>query len=552
MSKKSYIKSIKRNSMGWEIHPTVFWVSAGLIIFFAVMGLSFVELTKTTFENLQTFIADKAGWLFILLVDIFLVFVIYLIFSRYGNLRIGGPDAKPEFSYRGWFSMLFSAGMGIGLLFYSVAEPMMHYSSPPKGDGSTIESAKMAMDITFFHWGFHAWGIYAMVGLALAFFAYSKGLPLTIRSVFHPLIGERVHGSLGNIIDIVAVVATLFGLATSLGLGAQQVNAGLDHLFDVGNSTTIQVILIATITGFATTSVVLGIDKGIRRLSEFNMAIGLILLLFMLFLGPTLFLFDSFVQNMGSYLQSLMSYSTWTESYQQTNWQHGWTIFYWGWWIAWSPFVGMFIARVSKGRTVREFLMVVLLVPTILTFLWVTIFGGTAIFEELYGTGGITEAVNENIATALFVLLERFPLAFITSMLGIIVVATFFVTSSDSGSLVIDIITAGGNTHPPLRQRVFWATMEGVVASVLLIGGGLKALQAAVILTGFPFAIVLFFLCISLLKGLKETRKKEVVIPPCIKDRQEWEKEHIQLPCTQGYNEQVEFDTEKEEISSGR
>ncbi|MCF6148831.1 MAG: BCCT family transporter [Candidatus Kuenenia sp.] len=545
MSGRSYIKSIKRDSKGWEIHPTVFWISAGLIIFFVAMGLCLVDQTKAVFDSIRFVISEKAGWLLILLVDIFLGFVIYLLFSRYGKLRIGGPKAKPEFSYHSWFAMLFSAGMGIGLLFYSVAEPVMHFSAPPKGEANTIQSAQYAMDITFFHWGLHAWGIYAMVGLALAFFCYSKGLPLTIRSVFHPLIGERVHGTLGNVIDIVAVVATLFGLATSLGLGAQQVNAGLDHLFHIGHNTMLQIILIAIITGFATMSVVLGIDKGIRRLSEFNMVIGLVLLLFMLFLGPTLFIFDSFVQNIGSYLQRLTEFSTWTESYRQSKWQNGWTIFYWGWWIAWSPFVGMFIARVSKGRTVREFLLGVLLVPTVLTFLWITVFGGTALFEELYGGGGITEAVNENVATALFVLLKRFPMAFITCLLGVIVVATFFVTSSDSGSLVIDIITAGGNTHPPLKQRVFWAIMEGVVASVLLIGGGLKALQAASILTGFPFAIVLFFMCVSLLKGLRETRAKEVVVPPCIKDRKAWEKDHIKLPCLTDNQEKIEYGIEE-------
>ncbi|MDR4508042.1 MAG: BCCT family transporter [Candidatus Brocadiaceae bacterium] len=525
MNPPSYCNRLKRNSRGWEIHPTVFWVSAGLIIFFVAAGLLFTKQTQATSDTVQGFIAEKFGWVLVLLVDMFLGFAIFLLFSKYGKIRIGGPSAKPEFTCLGWFSMLFSAGMGIGLLFYSVAEPILHYGTPPLGVGNTVESAKLSMDITFFHWGLHAWGIYALVGLALAFFAYNRGLPLTIRSVFHPLIGERVHGHWGNLIDIIAVVATLFGLATSLGLGAQQINAGLSHLFNVSQNANLQIVIIAIVTSFATISVVLGIDKGIRRLSEFNMVVALVLMLFMLFLGPTLFLCEAIIQNIGSYLQRIIELSTRTEAYQKTNWQHGWTIFYWAWWIAWSPFVGMFIARVSKGRTIQEFLLGVLLVPTLLAFIWITIFGGTALHEELFGGSGISDAVRHNVATALFVLLDRFPLTLITSLLGILVIVTFFVTSSDSGSLVIDIITAGGNTHPPVKQRIFWAVMEGVVASVLLIGGGLKALQAASIVTGLPFAFVLLFMCYCLFKGLHDAKKKEqVALPPCIEDREVFEK----------------------------
>jgi choline/glycine/proline betaine transport protein len=345
------------------------------------------------------------------------------------------------------------------------------------------------------------------MALGLAYFAYNRGLPLTIRSVFYPLIGERIHGGWGNAIDILATVSTLFGLATSLGLGAQQVNAGLAYLFDVSQTTGTQVVLIAAITGMATLSLVLGLDKGIRRLSQFNMVAALALLLFVLFLGPTLRLLDAFVQNIGQYIVQLPRLSLWTEAYQQTEWQHSWSIFYWAWWIAWAPFVGVFVARISRGRTIREFLLGVLLVPTLMTFAWLTVFGNAALFEEMRA-GGMVQAVNDDVSTALFVLLDRFPLASLTSGLGIIVVTVFFVTSSDSASFVVDIITSGGHPNPPVSQRIFWAMMEGVIAAVLLLGGGLKALQTAVIVTGLPFAVVLLLLGISLLRGLRQAEGK--------------------------------------------
>jgi choline/glycine/proline betaine transport protein len=338
--------------------------------------------------------------------------------------------------------------------------------------------------------------------MSLAFFTFNKKLPLTLRSVFYPLLGDRIHGPIGNIIDVVAVVATLFGLATSLGFGVQQVSAGLAHLFDTPDTVSMQVFLIAAITGAATVSVVLGLDKGVRVLSELNMRMGLIFLIAMLILGPTVFLMDSFIQNTGAYLQELISIGAWTESYAGTTWQHDWSVFYWAWWISWSPFVGMFIARVSKGRTVREFFLGVLLVPSLLTFLWMSVFGGSALFLELNGIGDIATAVNENIATALFVLLEEYPWSFVTSIIGILLVTSFFVTSSDSGSLVIDSITSGGKLDAPVGQRIFWALSEGAVAATLLLGGGLKALQTAAISTGLPFTLLLFVMCYSLYKGL--------------------------------------------------
>ena len=492
------------DKLGLNIHPTVFGLSLLIIISFVTFTLLNLQQMSQTFQTIQSTIAHHAGWFYILSVNIFLGFSIYLIFSRYGKIRIGGMNEKPEFTYWGWFSMLFSAGMGIGLVFYSVAEPIFHYISPPYGAGSSIESAKMAMQFTFFHWGFHAWGIYAIVALALAFFSFNRGLPLTIRSAFYPLLGEKIYGPIGNAIDITAAVATLFGLTTSLGLGVKQINAGLHHLFGIAESTNIQIMLIASITLLATISVVLGLKKGIKRLSELNMGIALVLMIFVFVCGPTIYLLNSFLQNIGMYTSQLIELSFWTEAYESSNWQKSWTIFYWAWWISWSPFVGMFIARISKGRTIQEFILSVLLVPTLLTFIWLTVFGNTALYQEMVLGHGIVNAVNENVAVALFVLLQNLPLSFFTSLLGVLLVITFFVSSSDSASLVIDIITAGGNTNPPTIQRIFWAITEGLVAIVLLLGGGLIALQTASIITGLFFAVILLFMCFSLLKGLRE------------------------------------------------
>jgi choline/glycine/proline betaine transport protein len=487
------------------IEPVVFWSSVVLIVFFVFLSFIYTQQMGDVFKNAQSLFSTYAGWIYILSVNFFLVFTLWLLFSKYGDIRLGGKSAKPEFSTKSWLAMLFSAGMGIGLVFWSVAEPIYHFSSPPMHvDAGTPEAARMAMTITFFHWGFHAWGIYAVIALALALAAFNKGQPLTIRAAFYPLLGSRINGPIGHAIDIIAVLATMFGLATSLGLGVQQINAGLTSLFNIPSSATVQIALIAIITLIAIGSVVSGLDKGVRRLSEFNMGLAALLMLFVFAVGPTLFILDSVVQNFGSYIQHLAQLGTWTESYDQTDWQHGWTIFYWAWWIAWSPFVGMFIARISKGRTIKEFVLGVLFVPTMLAMLWMTVFGGTALHQELTGNGGIVEAVNTDIATALYVLLGNFSLAGLTSLLAIIVVTTFFVTSSDSGSLVIDTITSGGHPNPPVAQKIFWATMEGVVASSLLLAGGLGALQAGSILTGLPFAIVLFFMCFSLRKGLHE------------------------------------------------
>jgi choline/glycine/proline betaine transport protein len=434
--------------------------------------------------------------------------MIYLAFSKFGQLRIGGQSAKPEFKTLSWFAMLFSAGMGIGLLFWSISEPIYHFLSPPMAEGGTAEAAKEAMKFTFLHWGFHAWAVYALVGLSLAYFTYSRGLPLTIRSIFYPFLGDKIYGRIGDAIDIFAVLATVFGLATSLGLGVQQIAAGLEHLFDIDSGVQTQVLLIVGVTAVATVSVVLGVDKGVRVLSEWNMRVAALFLLVVVVLGPTIFIFQSFVQNTGNYISGFLQVATWTESYTGSNWQNAWTVFYWGWWIAWSPFVGMFIARISKGRTVREFILGVLLVPSIVTFFWISAFGSSAVHQVLLGDDTIANAVNDNVATALFVFLEDYPFAFILNIIAIILIAGFFVTSSDSGSLVVDNLTSGGKIDAPVGQRIFWALAEGAVAAALLIGGGLQALQTATIVTGLPFALILIVMCFSLYRGLDEDFKK--------------------------------------------
>jgi choline/glycine/proline betaine transport protein len=492
---------------GFDFHPEVFLVSGGLILLFVLFTLLFKEPATSAFGAVQAFVSGTLGWFLILSVSFFLLFTIYIAFSKLGHVRLGGPDARPEFPTFAWVAMLISAGMGIGLMFWSVAEPIYHFQDPPAMLGNiepnTAAAAQQAMAITFFHWGLHAWGIYALVGLSLAFFAFNWGLPLTIRSVFYPLLGERIYGWPGNMIDILAVASTLFGLATSLGLGVQQVNAGLNFLFGLTVSTPVQVGLIAIITGFATASVVSGLGNGVRRLSELNMILAGALMVFVLLVGPTLFVMGSFVQNVGYYLGSLPIMSFWTESFSGTGWQSSWTVFYWGWWISWSPFVGIFIARISRGRTVRQFILGVLVLPSMLTFLWMSVFGGTALSMELGELSGvISGAVSEDVATALFVMLQQLPLTGITSFLGIVLVVVFFVTSSDSGSLVVDSLTSGGKLESPVPQRVFWAVTEGVVAAALLLGGGLSALQTASITTGLPFAVVLLIMCYSIYKGL--------------------------------------------------
>ena len=489
---------------GFDLHPEVFFVSGALILLFIGITLIYQEQTSATLTAIQGFVSNVMGWFLILAANIYLGTMIILAFSRFGSIRLGGQNARADFPLFAWLAMLFSAGMGIGLMFWSVGEPIYHFLAPPLNgvEAETGAAAQQALGITFFHWGLHAWGIYAAVALALAFFAFNWGLPLTMRSVFYPILGDRIYGWPGNAIDILAVWATLFGLASSLGFGVGQISAGFNFLFDTPDTTAMQVGLIFIITGFATASVVSGLDAGVRRLSELNIYLAASLMIFVILVGPTLFIFGSFAQTLGYYAASLPFLSFWTETFEGTQWQNSWTVFYWAWWISWSPFVGTFIARISRGRTVREFILGVLLLPSIVSFLWMSVFGGSALYLELNNIGNIAEAVNENVATALFVMLQNFPLTGLTSFIGIVLVVVFFVTSSDSGSLVVDNLTSGGKLDSPIPQRVFWAVMEGVVAAVLLLSGGLGALQSAAIAVGLPFACVLLVMCYGLYRGL--------------------------------------------------
>jgi choline/glycine/proline betaine transport protein len=500
---------------GFDVHPKVFPISGLVIALFVATTLLLGERATTIYTGIFEFINTWFGWFYILAVNVFIVAILYFAFSKYGKIRIGGVEAEKEFSDFAWMAMLFSAGMGIGLMFFSVAEPMWHFSS---GGGSFFgvepkspAAAEAALGITYFHWGFHPWAIYGLVGLGLAFFSFNRGLPLTFRSIFWPLLGDRIYGWPGHVIDLVTVFAALFGLSTSLGLGAQQINAGLAEVTRIvtgsamvaGDSTLVQIAIIAVVTGIATASVAAGLEGGVKRLSEINVYLMLTFLAFMLLVGPTLFIFDSIVQSLGTYLIMLPEISFYTEAFSGSTWQHAWTIFYWGWWIAWAPFVGMFIARISKGRTVREFVVGVLVLPSLFSFVWLGTFGGAALFVQLEGSGGILTTLTERGQTfAMFELLSNFPLTIVTSVVAIFLVVTFFVTSSDSGSLVVDHLTSGGKHDVPRTQRVFWAVTEGVVAAVLLVGGGLSALQTAAITTGLPFAVILLLMCYTVYLGL--------------------------------------------------
>ena len=482
----------------------VFFISAGLILLVCLYGAGFSEHAAVTFSSTQRWLVTNFGWFYMASIAFFFGFVVYLAFSRFANIKLGPDDSEPDYSYISWFAMLFSAGMGIGLLFFGVSEPLTHFAQPPSGIGGTTAAANRAMEITFFHWGLQAWSVYIVVGLSLAYFSFRHGLPLSVRSALYPLIGDRIYGPIGHAVDIFAVLGTMFGVATSLGLGVMQVNAGLNFLFGVEISTYVQILLIVFITGMATISVVAGLDAGIRRISELNLLLALVMLVFILVAGPTATLLSALMQNVGGYLSSMVDMTFNLYAYEPKEWMGDWTLFYWGWWISWSPFVGMFIARISRGRTIREFIIGVLLVPAGFTFLWLSLFGNTALTMELADSGiNLVTAALEDSPTALFVMLGQLPWSNVMSLVATLLIITFFVTSSDSGSLVIDIITSGGNEDPPVWQRIFWAVTEGAVAAALLLAGGLSALQAAAISSALPFAFVMLFMCYGLYKGLQ-------------------------------------------------
>jgi len=502
----------KIGPFGLDIHNPVFVISGLTIIVFVLFALALPEQAEALFGWLRPALTSTFDWFFLLAGNIFVLVALGLIFTPLGKVRIGGMDATPDYSYTGWFAMLFAAGMGIGLMFFGVAEPISHYSSsvaegagspdswaPLAGAaGNEAEAMRLGMAATIFHWGLHPWAIYAIVALSLALFAYNKGLPLSVRSIFYPIFGERVWGWTGHIIDTLAVFATLFGLATSLGIGAEQANAGLEFLFGIPVSDVSLVLLITGITAVALISVLAGLDAGVKRLSEINMVLAALLLLFVIAVGPTIAILTGFFSNLVAYGEYLPALSN-PFGRDDANFSEGWTSFYWAWWISWSPFVGMFIARVSRGRTVREFIVCVLLIPSVVSVLWMTAFGGTAINMLNEGYQAVADAALE---LKLFSMLDPLPLAGLTSFIGIVLVIVFFVTSSDSGSLVIDTITAGGKIDAPVSQRVFWCIFEGLVAIALLLGGGLGALQAAAVSTGLPFAVVLLLGCVALVMGL--------------------------------------------------
>lgn len=601
----------KANRRWFETHPVVFPTAAIIIVMFVGCGLLYPEQMGDYFSRVQDWIVAHFGWFYVLAMSGFLVLALWLCLSRYGDIRLGKDAEKPEFSTLTWFAMLFSAGMGIGLLFWSVAEPIYHYHSPPIPRGGDLQAARNAMGLTIFHWGLHPWSLYALVALSLAYFGFRRGLPLSFRSVFYPIFGDRIHGRLGDMIDVIAVCATLFGVATSLGLGAMQVNAGLEFLLGVPQTQGVQLALIAGITALATISVVLGLHGGIRRLSNLNilLAFGLMCLVFVL--GPTQFLFNSLVSNIGSYIRTLPEHSFMTGAFEgqaRKSWLGSWTVYYWGWWIAWSPFVGMFIARVSRGRTVREFIIGVLLVPTAVSMIWLTVFGSSAMHQDIHAEDGVypskqydvqvqgrndfpvaasgalvgpqgvllrideqgrlyevasgkhvsydannerllqeggepldpsgepysgafrskqatlsvaeylnapvlnpaKDATLSTVDTALFVMLDHLPWAQLTALLGTLCVILFFVTSSDSASMVIDIISSGGNDNPPVGTRLFWAIMEGCVGAVLLVAGGLTALQTASITAALPLSFLIVLMCYSLCKGMRRELAGEI------------------------------------------
>ncbi|MBJ7551317.1 BCCT family transporter [Marinomonas ostreistagni] len=494
--------------LGMDVNNPVFTTSALVIIGFIAFALLFPAAAKEWLNGAKGWSINSFDWLFMIGGNIFVLFCLALILLPVGKVRLGGSEARPEFTTLSWFSMLFAAGMGIGLMFWSVAEPVAYFTdwwgTPLNVEARTDEAASAAMGATMFHWGLHPWAIYGVVALALAFFSFNKGLPLTIRSAFYPLIGERCWGPIGHVIDIIAVIATIFGLATSLGLGATQAAGGLNFLFGVENTISTQIGIIIVVTSIAVLSVMRGLDGGVKVLSNINMTLAAVLVLFVAIFGSLIGFFGHLFSTTVSYVEYIIPLSNWIGR-DDNKFYEGWTVFYWAWWVSWSPFVGMFIARVSKGRTVREFMIAVLLVPTLVSIIWMSAFGGQAIDQVQGGVGALAGGLGD-VSSAMFQMLENLPLSTLTSIVAIILVLVFFITSSDSGSLVIDSITAGGKVETPVPQRIFWASMVGLIAGVLLFGGGseaLSSLQAGAVTTGLPFTVILLLMCVSIYKGLR-------------------------------------------------
>ena len=497
-------KESSSSFLGLIVNKTVFISSIAVIIFSLLFTLIFREEADYYFAIAQSYVSSHGGWIYTFAVNVFIVFCLYMAFSKYGSIRLGGENAKPEFSIWAWFSMLFSAGIGNGLVLFSIADPVRDFLNPPRLAGQDPAIiAQEAINFSFLHHGIHGWAIYSVVGLSLAYFTYNRKMPLTLRSAFYPLLGNRIYGWMGDVIDVMAVITTLFGLATTIGFGVGQINAGLTSVFGVPDSLFYQVIIIIAVTLAATLSAFSGVNKGVKMLSVLNVRVAISIFLLVLLLGSTTFILKSYIQNIGSYLTHFIDMSTWTESYRQTEWQKIRTIMYWGWWISWSPFVGTFIARVSKGRTIKEFILCVLILPALVTFLWFSAFGGITMRDILLGDTAMIAAVTDNISTAIYVFFEKFPLAIVLKVLGLVLICSFIITSADSGALVVDSITSGGKKTPAF-QRVIWAVSTGLIAAVLMYGGGLDALQTVVTISGLPFAILLMMMAYSMLSGIKE------------------------------------------------
>jgi choline/glycine/proline betaine transport protein len=523
-SNELMIKISKNSFNANKLNRGVFFSASAVIFMLVAITVMFPTDMEALFSDVQKTLIDTAGWFYVLSVAGILVAVVYLCVSRHGHIKLGPDHAQADYSQLTWLAMLFSAGMGIGLMFFGVAEPVMHYVAPPTADPYSVEATREALKMTFFHWGLHGWAIYAVVALILAYFSFRHNLPLTLRSALHPLIGEKIYTWRGDIIDSFAVISTIFGVTTSLGFGVMQINSGLNYLFGIEVSQTVQMLIVVFIICLALISVCSGLDKGIKHLSQLNMIMAVALLLFVLVAGPSLFLLQALVQNTGAYLSDIVHNTFNLFAYQKTDWLGGWTIFYWAWWLSWSPFVGMFIARISRGRTIREFLIGVLLIPSGFTFAWMTIFGNSAIdLIHVQGMTDLADAVAKDSSIALFAFLEYLPFSQIISFIGLVMVIIFFVTSCDSGAMVVDMLASHGENNTPLWQRFYWTVGIGVVATILLLNGGLAALQTMSIVSALPFTVVLIiaiygmFTALSIESTKQQSMNLAVMQSPSIK-----------------------------------
>ncbi|HET8790444.1 MAG TPA: choline BCCT transporter BetT, partial [Modicisalibacter sp.] len=496
-----------------RINPIVFYGSAIGIVAFALWTMFFTESAGVAINAVLGWISSTFGWYYFVAVVAYLVFVIGIALSRFGKIKLGPDHSTPDFNVLSWAAMLFSAGIGIDLLFFCIAEPITQFLAPPQGEGGTVAAARHAMELTFLHWGLSGWGIYSLVGMSLAFFSYRHNLPLTIRSALYPIFGKRINGPIGHTVDIAAVLGTVFGIATSLGIGVIQLNFGLNYMFDVPENTLIQALLVIMIVVFAALSAATGVEKGIRRLSEFNMLLALALLLFVLFTGKTLFLLNALVMNVGDYFSNFIDLSMTTYAFDQpTDWLNSWTLFFWAWWIAWGPFVGLFLARISRGRTIREFVAGTLLLPLAFMMAWMSIMGNSAIDMVMNGAVEFGQMAMNTPESSIYLFLENYPLTGLTTIVTTVLAIVFFVTSGDSGALVLSNFTSilkDVNSDAPIWMRIFWAAVIGVLTLALLMTGGLTALQSTVVIMGLPFSMVLFFMMAGLYKALKVEGYKE-------------------------------------------